>query len=103
MLKPDLAKIIHRQNPHLYQRDAEKIVDAILAEIVAAMARGDRVELRGFGNFSVRLRSPRVARNPRNGAVVAIGKKGHPYFKGQGDAIPNKSVMIASARLEVYC
>jgi integration host factor subunit beta len=41
MLKPDLAKIIHRQNPHLYQRDAEKIVDAILAEIVAAMARGD--------------------------------------------------------------
>jgi integration host factor subunit beta len=81
MLKPDLAKIIHRQNPHLYHRDAEKIVDAILAEIVAAMARGDRVELRGFGNFSVRLRSPRVARNPRNGAVVAVGKKAHPSFK----------------------
>jgi nucleoid DNA-binding protein len=93
MLKSDLANI-----PHLYERDAEKIVDAIFAEIVAAMARGDRVELRGFGNFSVRLRSPRVARNP------GYREEGAPHFKsGQGDAIPNKSVMTASARLEVYC
>jgi integration host factor subunit beta len=81
MIKSELVQRISSQNPHLYQRDVENIVNAILGEIIAAMARGDRVEIRGFGAFSVRSRPARTARNPRSGAAVAVEKKGHPYFK----------------------
>jgi integration host factor subunit beta len=62
-------------------RDAEKIVDTILEEIISAMVRGDRVEIRGFGAFSVRHRKARTGRNPRTGVEVAITKKIVPYFK----------------------
>jgi integration host factor subunit beta len=68
-------------NPHLFQRDVEKIVDAILGEIIAALARGDRVELRGFGSFSVKHRWARVGRSPRTGVTVSVEKKAVPYFK----------------------
>ena len=81
MLKSELIKRIASQNPHLYERDIEKIVNAILDEIVEALRRGDRVELRGFGAFSVRLREARQGRNPRTGAVVAVAKKAIPAFK----------------------
>jgi integration host factor subunit beta len=59
----------------------EKIVSAILDEMVEALRRGDRVELWGFGAFSVKLRGPRQGRNPRTGAVVAVAKKAIPFFK----------------------
>ena len=81
MLKSELIKRIASQNPHLFERDVEKIVNAILDEMVEALRRGDRVELRGFGAFSVRLREARQGRNPRTGAAVAIGKKAVPSFK----------------------
>ena len=81
MLKSELVKRIASQNPHLYERDIDKIVDAILDEMVDALRRGDRVELRGFGAFSVKLREARQGRNPRTGAVVAVGKRALPYFK----------------------
>jgi integration host factor subunit beta len=81
MLKSELVKLISDRNPHLYQRDAENIVNAILGEIVAAMARGDRVELRDFGTFSVRQWKSRIGRNPRTQAAVAVEKKVHPFFK----------------------
>ena len=81
MLKSELVKRIASQNPHLYERDIDKIVDAILDEMVDALRRGDRVELRGFGAFSAKLRGPRQGRNPRTGAVVAVGKRALPYFK----------------------
>ncbi len=68
MIKSELVQRISEQNPHLYQRDVENIVNAILGEIIAAMARGDRVELRGFGAFSVKNRPARTGRNPRTGA-----------------------------------
>ena len=69
------------QNPLLYQRDVENIVNAILVQIITAMRRGDRVELRGFGAFSVKQRSARNSRNPRTGAPVAVDQKRIPYFK----------------------
>ena len=75
MIKSELVQRIASQNPHLYQRDVENIVNAILGEIIAAMARGDRVELRGFGAFSVKNRPARTGRNPRTGAHVSVGKK----------------------------
>jgi integration host factor subunit beta len=81
MLKSELVQRISRQNPHLYPRDIEKIVSAILDEMVEALRRGDRVELRGFGAFSVRPREARTARNPRTGATVAVAKKAIPAFK----------------------
>ena len=75
MIKSELVQRISAQNPHLYQRDVEKIVNAILGEIIAAMARGDRVELRGFGAFSVKQRPARTGRNPRTGAHVSVDQK----------------------------
>jgi integration host factor subunit beta len=81
MIKSELIQRISSQDPHLFQRDIEKIVTAILDEIVEALRRGDRVELRGFGAFSVRIRGARPGRNPRTGAAVAVGKRAFPYFK----------------------
>ena len=81
MIKSELVQRIATQNPHLYQRDVENIVNAILGEIIAAMARGDRVELRGFGAFSVRERDARTGRNPRTGDEVQVPHKVVPYFK----------------------
>lgn len=73
MIKSELIQRIAEHNPHLYQRDVEKIVNAILDEIVAALARGDRVELRGFGAFSVKRRS---ANEEARGVKIATPKKG---------------------------
>ncbi len=81
MLKSNLIQRVAAQNSHLYQRDVEKIVSAIFEEIVEALRRGDRVELRGFGAFSTKLRGPRQGRNPRTGVVVQVAKKATPYFK----------------------
>ncbi len=81
MIKSELVQRIASQNPHLYQRDVENIVNAILGEIIAAMARGDRVELRGFGAFSVKHRPARTGRNPRTGAHVSVDQKSVPFFK----------------------
>ncbi len=81
MIKSELVQRISAQNPHLYQRDVENIVNAIFGEIVSALSRGDRVELRGFGAFSVKHRPARTGRNPRTGAHVAVEQKHVPFFK----------------------
>ena len=72
MIKSELIERIAERNPHLYQRDVEHIVDAILEEVVVALSRCDRVELRGFGAFSVRSRRARTGRNPRTGEAIPI-------------------------------
>ena len=81
MIKSELVQRIAEQNPHLYQRDIENIVNAVLGEITAALARGDRVELGGFGAFSVKHRPARTGRNPRTGAHVSVAQKSVPFFK----------------------
>ena len=81
MIKSELVTSIAAQFPHLFQRDVEKIVNSILEEITGALARGDRVELRGFGAFSVRKRDARSGRNPRTGQQVDVAEKFVPYFK----------------------
>jgi integration host factor subunit beta len=81
MIKSEVVKRIAAQKPDLYPRDVEKIVNAILDEIVAALARGGRVELRGFGAFAVRVRRARTGRNPRTGAHVTVDQKSVPQFK----------------------
>jgi integration host factor subunit beta len=81
MLRSDLVLRIHRQNPHLLFQDAEKIVDVIFDEIITSLARGKRIELRGFGTFSVKFHKARTGRNPRTGALVPVPKRAHPRFK----------------------
>ncbi len=81
MIKSELVQRIAQANPHLYQRHVELIVNTILEEITKALARGDRVELRGFGAFSVKNRPARTGRNPRTGAKVSVEQKFVPFFK----------------------
>ena len=81
VIRSELIQIIADENPHLYQRDVERIENTVFDEIVEAMARGDRVELRGFGAFSVKSRDARIGRNPRTGDAVAVEAKAVPFFK----------------------
>lgn len=81
MTKSELIARLAAANPHLYPRDVERIVTTIFEEITRALARGDRVELRGFGAFSVKERAARVGRNPRTGEAVTVSEKYIPYFK----------------------
>ena len=81
MIRSELIQKIAEDNPHLFQRDVERIVATVFDEIIAAMARGDRVELRGFGAFSVKRRDARMGRNPRTGEAVEGEQKHVPFFK----------------------
>lgn len=81
IIRSELIQKIADENPHLYQRDVERIVNTIFEEITEAMARGHRVELRGFGAFSVKQRESRTGRNPRTGEAVDVDEKHVPFFK----------------------
>lgn len=81
MTKSELIARLAEANPHLYNRDVERIVTTVFDEISAALSRGDRVELRGFGAFSVKERGARLGRNPRTGESVDVSAKYVPYFK----------------------
>ncbi len=81
MIKSELIQKIAEDNPHLYQRDVERIVSTVFEEITSALSRGDRVELRGFGAFSVKKRDGRMGRNPRTGETVPVPAKSVPFFK----------------------
>ncbi len=81
MIKSELIQQIAEENPHLYQRDVERIVSVVFNEITAALSRGDRVELRGFGAFSIKHRDARMGRNPRTGESVPVPAKRVPFFK----------------------
>jgi|TARA_B110000967_G_scaffold196812_1_gene227838 integration host factor subunit beta len=79
--KSELIAKLANENPHLFQRDVERIVTTIFDEISNALAQGDRVELRGFGAFSIKERGSRIGRNPRTGESVEVSEKFIPYFK----------------------
>lgn len=81
MTKSELIQRLADMNPHLYLRDVEKIVETVFDEIAAALAEGNRVELRGFGAFSVKHRESRTGRNPRTGETVQVEEKFLPFFK----------------------
>lgn len=81
MIRSELIQKIAEENPHLFQRDVERIVNTVFEEIIDAMSRGDRVELRGFGAFSVKKRDARQGRNPRTGKSVSVDEKHVPFFK----------------------
>lgn len=81
MTKSELILRLAEKNPHLFQRDIEKIVNCIFENITTALAHGQRVELRGFGAFSVKRREARTGRNPRTGESVDVSEKCIPFFK----------------------
>jgi integration host factor subunit beta len=81
VIKSELIQKIADENPHLYHRDVERIVATVFDEIIEALADGKRVELRGFGAFSVKKRDARIGRNPRSGEQVEVEEKYVPFFK----------------------
>ncbi len=81
MIKSELVLKIAEKNPHLYHRDVERIVNRVFDEIIDALKQGNRVELRGFGAFSVKERRARMGRNPRTGTSVDVDEKRVPFFK----------------------
>lgn len=81
MIRSELVKDIAEQFPGLTMADVETVTEIILDTIVGQMANGGRVELRGFGTFTVRAREARAGRNPRTGETVAVAAKHVPHFK----------------------
>jgi len=81
MIRSELIQKIAEENPHLTQRHVERLVGTVFEEITAALERGERVELRGFGAFSVKARDARLGRNPRTGEAVEVEDKKVPFFK----------------------
>jgi|SRR4051794_27175562 integration host factor subunit beta len=81
MIKSQLVVRLTQRYPHLYHRDVERIVSTVLDAITNALAQGHRVELRGFGAFSVKSRPARVGRNPRTGEAVTVCEKRAPFFR----------------------
>ena len=81
MIKSELVQKLADENPNLFHRDIERIVSILFDEIAQSLARGERVELRGFGAFSVKHRPARIGRNPRSGEPVRIEEKFAPFFK----------------------
>jgi integration host factor subunit beta len=85
MLKSKLVQRVADKNPHLHRTDVEKVVNTVLEEILTALVRRDRVELRGFGSFAVKVRSARPARNPKTGELVSVPETAHALFKSGTD------------------
>jgi integration host factor subunit beta len=81
VMKSELVRRIGMQKPHMYERDLENVVNTVLGEIATSLSRGDRVEIRGFGVFSVRNRRARTGRNPRSGVSVVVSQKFFPFFR----------------------
>lgn len=81
MTKSELIEVLAKQQPHLALKDVELAVKCIIEKMNQALSSGDRIEIRGFGSFSLHLRPPRMGRNPKTGESVALSKKYVPHFK----------------------
>lgn len=95
MIRSELVARIAEQNPHLYEREVEAVVDTIIDRISDALADGNRVELRGFGSFEPRRREARTARNPRSGETVEVEARAHVLFK------PGKTIQARLNRNQI--
>jgi integration host factor subunit beta len=81
MIRSELVLLLANENPALSQKEIDHIVDVFFDELTGALAKGGRIELRGFGAFSTRARNGRTGRNPRTGEMVEVTAKRVPYFK----------------------
>ena len=96
MIRSELVEKIAAENPHLYQRDIERIIGTVFDDIIDAMSNGNRVELRGFGSFSVKQREARRGRNPRTGETVDVEL--HPAHSVTFDRETSSKVTFGSGR-----
>lgn len=101
MTRSELIAGLAEDNPHLTLSDVEKIVSTLFNEMAAALARGERVELRGFGAFTIKRRQARAGRNPRTGEAVDVAQKTVPFFKAGKELRErvNKPAPVTSASL----
>ena len=81
MTKSELIEILASKNNHLNIKDLELAVKSLLEQMSQALASGERIEIRGFGSFSLHYRPPRIGRNPKTGDAVALSAKYVPHFK----------------------
>ncbi len=81
MTKSELIEILAARQPQLDHKDVELAVKELLEQMSSALAMGDRIEVRGFGSFSLHYRPPRVGRNPKTGSTVHVADKYVPHFK----------------------
>lgn len=81
MTKSELIEALAKQQPHLALKDVELAVKCLVEQMNQALSSGERIEIRGFGSFSLHLRAPRIGRNPKTGETVALSKKHVPHFK----------------------
>lgn len=81
MTKSELIEILARKQPHLAYKDVELAVKTLIEQMAQALATGERIEIRGFGSFSLHYRPPRIGRNPKTGEAVALPGKHVPHFK----------------------
>jgi len=79
--KSELIEALAKQQPHLALKDVELAVKCLIEQMNQALSSGERIEIRGFGSFSLHLRAPRIGRNPKTGETVALSKKHVPHFK----------------------
>ena len=102
MTRSELILKISQKNPHLFNRDIEEVVNAIFVEISQALSRGDRIELRGFGAFSIKHRRSRIGRNPRTGESVQVEEKKIPFFKTGKRLISKEGkIFLANNKLSI--
>jgi integration host factor subunit beta len=85
MIRSELIEQLSKEYPHLYHRDIERIVNTFYSTISEALAEGNRVELRGFGAFSLKKKEARVGRNPKSGEVVNVPEKVAIFYKAGKD------------------
>ena len=81
MTKSELIEKLAAEQRHLSQADVDLAVRTIIEQMSAALSSGDRIEIRGFGSFSLHFRPPRMGRNPKTGEAVALPGKHVPHFK----------------------
>lgn len=81
MTKSELIETLAKQQPHLAIKDVELVIKCLIEQMSQSLSRGDRVEIRGFGSFSLHYRPPRIGRNPKTGSAVALSSKHVPHFK----------------------
>jgi integration host factor subunit beta len=100
MTRSELIAGLAEENPHLTVADVERIVAALFDEMTSALSRGERVELRGFGAFTVKSRQARAGRNPRTGETVDVAQKSVPFFKAGKELREriNKAVAAPAAK-----
>ena len=81
MTKSELIDALAKKQPHLALKDVELAVKCIIEKMNQALSSGERIEIRGFGSFSLHKRPPRMGRNPKTGESVALAEKHVPHFK----------------------